>query len=594
MSHVTSNGRKFAQAQARRVVSTDGVSLAVREYGDRAHQTIVLVHGWPDNSKVWNGIVDQLRDRYHLITYDVRGFGDSEKPTDIAAYELDQLAEDFGAVIDSSVPDRKVHVLAHDWGSIQMWHVVTLPRFSDRIASYSSISGPNLDYAGANMRKYLRNPRKWGAVLSQGLSSWYIYLMHVGKAAELLLGSKAGQKLFSTLVKHYEGPAAKHLEPFDLVNDGIPGIALYRANIFQHLGRPEPRMTSVPVQVLPPTNDLAVKYEGQTDIAEYVRSLYIRPIGGGHWAPATRPQVVARLVDEFIRALDGEKKPRNLARALASGPKRGKHDGKLVVITGAGSGIGRATALAFAKEGADVIAADINKQTAEETAELCGLHKVTAAAFSLDVTDETAMAEFAAQIKADYGVPDIVVNNAGVAVAGGILELEIKDWQRQLDINLWGVIHGSRLFGKQMAEQGEGGTIVNLSSMAAYTYTKAMPAYHTSKAAVFSLSQCIRGELATEGVNVIAICPGVVNTNITKTAQHIGRSAEEQARIQDETAKFYAKRNFSPERTAQDILKAVEKNTAVAPVTVEAKASYLLSRISPALNRFAGTIDPTR
>ncbi len=154
------------------------------------------------------------------------------------------------------------------------------------------------------------------------------------------------------------------------------------------------------------------------------------------------------------------------------------------------------------------------------------------------------------------------------------------------------MIHGCRLFGKQMTERGQGGHIVNIASAAAYQPSKALPAYSTSKAAVLMLSECLRAELAGQGIGVSAICPGFVNTNITTTARFTGVDAEEQARRQKRTARLYGLRNYPPEKVASAILRAVARNEAVVPVTPEARGAHLMSRFLPGALRALARVDP--
>ena len=138
-----------------------------------------------------------------------------------------------------------------------------------------------------------------------------------------------------------------------------------------------------------------------------------------------------------------------------------------------------------------------------------------------------------------------------------------------------------------MKAQGEGGRIVNIASAAAYLPSRGLPAYATTKSAVLMLSECLRGELAEHGIGVVAICPGLVHTNITATTRFVGTDDSEQSRRQQATYAAYGRRNFTPERTAKDIVRAVERNTAVAPVTPEAKVALVLSRLTPAVLRAA-------
>lgn len=256
----------------------------------------------------------------------------------------------------------------------------------------------------------------------------------------------------------------------------------------------------------------------------------------------------------------------------------------LVVVTGGGSGIGRETALAFARQAARVVVADINLDTANETVGLVEKLGGTAHPYALDVYDESAVTAFADEVCATHGVPDVLINNAGIGQAGRFFDTPSADFQRVLNINLNGVVYGCRAFGPRMAER-KSGHIVNISSAAAYTPIPEMGAYATSKAAVFMFSDVLRGELARAKVKVSTICPGIVNTNIIRTTQFSGLSAEDQAKRQRQGAGLYAKRGYGPEKVAKGIVNAVLKGKSVVPVTPEAHMQYHLSRLAPALNR---------
>jgi NAD(P)-dependent dehydrogenase (short-subunit alcohol dehydrogenase family) len=275
-----------------------------------------------------------------------------------------------------------------------------------------------------------------------------------------------------------------------------------------------------------------------------------------------------------------------------AGPRaRRPFAGRLVLVTGAGGGIGRATALGFAEAGARVLAVDIDAAAAERTAELARLCGAEAWALTTDVGDAAAMERLDAAVAADHGVVDVLVNNAGIGIAGAFLDTSVEDWRRLLDVNLWGVLHGCRLFGRRMVERGQGGHIVNIASAAAFQPSKALPAYSTSKAAVLMLSECLRAELAPQGIGVTAVCPGFVATNITRATRFVGRSDADQERLRERTTRLYRRRNFPPERVASEILRAVTRNTAVLPVTVEARTARVLSRLAPGLLRALARVD---
>ncbi|QKV81509.1 SDR family oxidoreductase [Amycolatopsis sp. Hca4] len=563
------------------MTASDGVRLSVTVNGRSDGPTVVLVHGYPDNSSMWGGVAAGLAAKHRVVTYDVRGAGQSDKPSGRASYRLDQLADDLRAVVEAVQPTGKVHLVAHDWGSIQTWHAVTGDGLRGRIASYTSISGPSLDHAGAWFRAQLRRPtpKRLKNALSQFLHSWYILAFQIPLIPDLLW--RTG--LLGKQIQRMEPDAAPPEK-----SDGLHGLQLYRANMFTRLSRPAPRPADVPVQVLAPTGDAYVTPPLQTEVARWVPDLRIRRIVGTHWVTRARPEVVAAAAAELIEYAETGTESRALRRAR---PDAGPFAHKLVVVTGAGSGIGRATALAFAAEGADVVITDVDAAAATETSKLLGDHGL--GAYTVDSSDGGAVHRFAQDVRENHGVPDIVVNNAGIGMSGPFLDTSAADWERVIDVNLWGVIHGCRAFAPMLAERAEGGQIVNLASAAAYLPSKILSAYATTKSAVLTLSVCLRAELAAHHIGVTAVCPGIVKTNITNTTTFVGVSEEEQRRRQLSSSKLYARRGFGPEGVARDILRAVEKDIAIAPSTPEAKAALVLSRLTPGLLRTAAKLDLT-
>jgi NAD(P)-dependent dehydrogenase (short-subunit alcohol dehydrogenase family) len=256
--------------------------------------------------------------------------------------------------------------------------------------------------------------------------------------------------------------------------------------------------------------------------------------------------------------------------------------GRLAVVTGAGNGIGRATALALAQRHVRVVAVDLDGAAAERTA-----LDTAGRAERVDVSDAAAMDDLADRV----GVADIVVNNAGVGAAGPFLDTEDDDWRRVLDVNLWGVIHGSRAFGRRMVEAGRAGHIVNVASLAAYLPSRSMSAYGTSKAAVLMLSECLHAELAEHGIGVSCVCPGFTRTGIIERSRFVGVDDAEEQRRRRQGTRLLARRNYPPERVAAAIVEAIERNRAVVPVSPEARATRLLSRVSPGLARTLARLD---
>lgn len=279
-------------------VMSDGVRLAVTSRGDVRLPTVVLVHGYPDSSEVWNGVVDDLVKDFHVVTYDVRGAGHSDRPARTADYRLPQLCRDFTAVIDRVSPKKPVHLVAHDWGSIQSWESVTEPALKGRIASYTTISGPCLDHMGHWFRDQFRQPSFKGLaqVGLQSLKSWYVYFFHLPVLPIALWGAGVG-KAWPRIVRLLEGvdtPASP-----TQTRDGQFGVRLYRANIFQRLFSPRERHAHAPVQVLVPRRDLYVSPWLSENLERWAPGVVRHEFDATHWMPVSHAAVVARHVREF-------------------------------------------------------------------------------------------------------------------------------------------------------------------------------------------------------------------------------------------------------------------------------------------------------
>jgi len=575
------------------IVSSQGIELAVYRWGkaDDARPTLLLVHGYPDAASVWRPVAECLSDRYDVVAYDVRGAGRSTRPDHTAAYDLEHLVADLAAVVDAVSPDRPVHLLCHDWGSIQGWEAVTTPRLNGRIASYTSISGPSLDHAGYWVAQRLKSgsPERLAQVARQLAHSWYVGMFHLpalGPAAWKL----GLDKLWPNILEKLDGVQGQASDTQAL--DGVHGVKLYRANFAKRLLKPQQRRTETPVQLIFPTRDRFMVAEIWDDLPQWVTRLWRRDVDAGHWLQVSHPQQLADWVAEFVDFIEGGVESAALKRARRRAAARGKPDaGKLVVVTGAGSGIGRETALLYAERGADVVAVDIDEPAAARTAELARLLDAEAWSRAVDVGDAAAMETLAEWVGRELGAPDIVVNNAGIGMAGPVLETRVADWQKILGVNLWGVIHGSRLFGRQMIDAGRRGHIVNVSSGLAFFPSRTTPAYSTTKAAVHMLSACLRADLADHGIGVSTVYPGVVNTGIVNRTRFVGAAGAEEQRRQSRTQRLYELRNLKPEAVARAIVDAVTHDRAEVLVGVETRGINLASRFLPALTRRLARVD---
>ncbi|WP_329553991.1 SDR family oxidoreductase [Streptomyces sp. NBC_00696] len=575
-----------------RRVRTGGVELCVAELGDASNPTVVLVHGYPDSKEVWSEVASRLADRFHVVLYDVRGHGRSTAPQPLrGGFTLEKLTDDFLAVADAVSPDRPVHLVGHDWGSVQSWEFVTVERTRGRIASFTSMSGPSLDHFGHWINKRLTRPtpRRVGQLLGQGAKSWYVYLLHTPVLPELAWRGPLGTRWPKILERVEKVPRGDY-PTSSLRTDAAHGAWLYRDNVRARLRRPRPdAYAHAPVQLVTPLGDAFLSERLYDELELWAPGVVRHTLQAKHWVPRTRPDQLASWITEFV-ATHESGQPR---ATPATGKYAERFGGQLVLVTGAGSGIGRATAFAFAESGARVVAVDRDAESAARTAELARLIGAPEAwAETVDVSDEQAMEKLAEKVAAEYGVVDVLVNNAGIGLSGSFFDTTPEDWKKVLDVNLWGVIHGCRLFGKQMADRGQGGHIVNTASAAAFQPSKALPAYSTSKAAVLMLSECLRAELSGQGIGVSAICPGLVNTNITSTAHFAGVDADEEKRRQKKSARLYGMRNYPPEKVADAIVRAVVRNGAVVPVTPEARGAHLMSRFAPRALRAMARLEP--
>jgi NAD(P)-dependent dehydrogenase (short-subunit alcohol dehydrogenase family)/pimeloyl-ACP methyl ester carboxylesterase len=567
------------------VDSADGVRIAVYEEGNPEGPTVVLVHGFPDSHVLWDGVVPLLAERFRIIRYDNRGVGNSSVPKPVSAYTMARFADDFGAVTGELSPGQPVHVLAHDWGSVGVWEYLSRPGAGDRVASFTSVSGPSqdqlVDYVLSGLRRPWR-PRRFVRAISQALRFSYMALFSIPVLAPLFLRlTLSTAAVRRNMVDNIPGDQIHHSD--SLARDAAHSVKTYPANYFRAFsGKRRDYVVDVPVQLIVNTKDPYVRPYGYDETARWVPRLWRRDIKAGHFSPMSHPQVMAAAVRDFADLAEGKQPSRGLLRAQVGRP-RGRFGDTLVSVTGAGSGIGRETAFAFAADGAEVVVSDVDEATVKETAAQIAARGGIAHAYVLDVSDADAVEAFAEEVCADHGLPDIVVNNAGIGQAGRFLDTPREQFDRVLDVNLGGVVNGCRAFGRRLVERGTGGHIVNVSSMAAYAPLQSLSAYCTSKAATYMFSDCLRAELDAAGVGLTTICPGVIDTNIVNTTRFdapVGKGEQVDGR-RGQLEKMFALRRYGPDKVAKAIVSAVEKDKPIRPVAPEAYLLYGVSRVLP-------------
>jgi NAD(P)-dependent dehydrogenase (short-subunit alcohol dehydrogenase family) len=237
--------------------------------------------------------------------------------------------------------------------------------------------------------------------------------------------------------------------------------------------------------------------------------------------------------------------------------------GKIAVVTGGGSGIGRSTALALARHGAKVHVADVKAETAE------------AVAGEIEAAGGGAVAVF----EADGGV-DVLHNNAGIGHGGDIEHTTVEDWQRVIGVNLLGVAYCIQAFVPRMLERGRPASVVNTASMAGLVPAAKLAPYCASKYGVVGLTESLNAELSKRGIHFSAICPGIIDTSIVATGTMRGGFAEKHGEITG----FYEKRGASPDEVADAVLEAIAKHKLIVPAPRrQVTVPYLLHRLSPRL-----------
>jgi NADP-dependent 3-hydroxy acid dehydrogenase YdfG len=258
--------------------------------------------------------------------------------------------------------------------------------------------------------------------------------------------------------------------------------------------------------------------------------------------------------------------------------------GKVAVVTGAGSGIGRATALALAAEGARVAACDVAADRVEALARELGPRALLAE--RVDVADRAQMAAFAAAVHARAPAADVVVNNAGVACGGDFVDLSLDDWDWLLGVNLRGVVHGCHFFVPRMIERRAGGQVINVSSILGVFAVPKTSAYVASKFAVLGFSKSLRAELAPHRIGVTAICPGMIATSIFDDGRISAALRQRAPRI----SAAFRKGGAHPDVVARAILDAVRTNPAVRPVGRDAWTIWAMTRVAPSVTARVGAL----
>ena len=260
-------------------------------------------------------------------------------------------------------------------------------------------------------------------------------------------------------------------------------------------------------------------------------------------------------------------------------------NGRWVVVTGAAVGIGHETALAFAREGANVVAVDLDEARLADTVRLVEAAGSRSLSAGCDVSDAAAVEAMAAKLAAEIGAPDVVVNNAGIGFFGPFGETPLSAWERVIGVNLMGVVHVSRAFLPGMIAAGGQRRLVNVASAAGLHAVPNLSAYSASKHAVVGLTDALAMELMDTDVGVTVVCPGVINTAIVRNRSAVSPSVP--ASALDRLDQQYRKNGAAPSMVAGRIVRAVKRGEDIVLVGPSAAAVFHARRLSRRLLRKA-------
>lgn len=292
-------------------VKSAEVRLHVLETGTPGKPPLLLVHGFPDCHEVFSLLIDQLRNDYHIVTFDMRGVARSTPPRSPRGYRLEALEPDLTAVIDAVFGAKaRVHLLAHDWGSVLAFSYLSHSHGRSRVRSFTSISGPHLAVLWATTLGSLsaRSPRALLASLRQLGSSWYTFAFQLPWLPELLF-RRFGGPVFRAALQRAGVPRADPYLAFDTAEAWQRtehAVELYRQNVLRPPALPAPHSLALPILVVVPKHDPFVRPASLAQLRDYATDLSYLEIDASHWVLRSHPAAIARALRELTARVDAE------------------------------------------------------------------------------------------------------------------------------------------------------------------------------------------------------------------------------------------------------------------------------------------------
>ncbi|MBD8506140.1 alpha/beta fold hydrolase [Hoyosella sp. G463] len=293
------------------VVSTDGVRLATYSYGDPARPTVLCVHGFPDDHRMWEPVIDRLAENYHVVAFDMRGAGKSDRPSSIGDYTIAHLADDIASVARTLAVNGRVHLLAHNWGGAGAWDLALHPVDGIELLSLTTIGSASPDYYSAWVRDQLRlDWQHLRDLVRLWPTNTYMTMLQLPVLTPALFRIGLGDAAIRMVKWKFETGERPRGYGSGLAARNRDGLRIYTANIYSQLfGRKPDRVTGeprkpVPSLVIVPENDKLFPPVAQSGAAEWALDCRIRFVDGGHWLPLYQPDLVASMTSRFVEEIE--------------------------------------------------------------------------------------------------------------------------------------------------------------------------------------------------------------------------------------------------------------------------------------------------
>ncbi|WP_083826580.1 alpha/beta fold hydrolase [Hoyosella subflava] len=292
-------------------ITSDGYRLALYTRGDQSKPTVLCVHGFPDDHGVWEPVAELLKDRYHVVLFDMRGAGRSDRPQRVAEYSVSQLADDIATVARTVADNGHVHLLAHNWGGAGAWDLALHPVDGIELLSLTTIGSASAEYYSAWVRDQLRfNWQHLRDLFGTWSINTYMTFFQVPVIAPALFKVGVADAAMSFAKWKFEKGKEPDGYGHRLASRNRDGLRIYSANIYsalfgakpaRHTGEPR---KPVPSLVIVPENDKLFPPAAQAGAAEWAIDCRIRFVDGGHWLPSHQPELVAKMAADFIEEIE--------------------------------------------------------------------------------------------------------------------------------------------------------------------------------------------------------------------------------------------------------------------------------------------------